>query len=709
MRFLVTILLAAVLFFPLSALATEIPGGPVYGHWYSSGNPYNVNGGINVPVDSTLYIHEGVEVIFQGQYGLTVYGFLEAAGTEVDSVHFTGNNWSSIVFQNAPDSSHMFYCTVRYCTISGLLCRNSNPVISHCTFSHISSMLGPIYVTDGGSPSLSHCTISDNSGGHSGGGISWWSGAGGTISDCIIRNNRGPRVGGVCVSVGNVTLDNCTISDNRAESSAGGGVYCEYCNPTFIDCIITNNQTYDYHGGGVRSLSGSLTLINCTISDNETYGSGGGVFLESGSATLTNCTINGNISWSTFAPVIGGGGICLHNASGVLSYCAVYDNFGDPGGGGITINGGGSLAVDHCTIESNESWGRHGSGIYVVSGTASVTNSIISNNHDAYGIYNFGTLTVDYTDFFNNDPGPISGNIPAGFGVIDTINANGDSCDVYFNTFLDPMFVGLYNQDYNLRWRSPCVDAGDPNSPLDPDNTVCDMGPFYFNQAVLGVVEVYPQDEPIVIPPGGGQLVYDGWVFNFTGHSGRADIWTYAFVPGVGRYGPIDLYRNAPIPADSIGRNNIRQNVPGLAPAGDYVFAAYVGSYPGTIIDSSYFYFRKEGSVAGGIGEWSGSGLLPREGDAEEFDLPNDYALSGNYPNPFNARTVIDYQLPVSGQVKLEIYNVLGQKVTVLVDSKQQAGYRSVVWDASAVSSGIYFYKLTAGDFTKTRRMMLVK
>jgi len=235
------------------------------------------------------------------------------------------------------------------------------------------------------------------------------------------------------------------------------------------------------------------------------------------------------------------------------------------------------------------------------------------------------------------------------------------------------------------------------------------MGPFYFNQAVLGVVEVYPQDEPIVIPPGGGQLVYDGWVFNFIGYPGRADIWTYAFVPGVGRYGPIDLYPNFRIPPDSIGMNDLRQNVPGLAPGGDYVLAAYVGVYPSTIVDSSYFYFSKSGSVAGGIGEWSGSGLLPREGDAEEFDLPNDYALSGNYPNPFNARTVIDYQLPVSGQVKLEIYNVLGQKVTVLVDSKQQAGYRSVVWDASEVSSGLYFYKLAAGDYTETKRMMLVK
>jgi len=95
--------------------------------------------------------------------------------------------------------------------------------------------------------------------------------------------------------------------------------------------------------------------------------------------------------------------------------------------------------------------------------------------------------------------------------------------------------------------------------------------------------------------------------------------------------------------------------------------------------------------------------------NSPETYLPGSYFLVHNYPNPFNASTVIDYQLPVDCYVKLEIYNLFGQKVATLVDSKQQAGYRSSVWDASAASSGIYFYKLTAGDYTETRRMMLVK
>jgi len=65
--------------------------------------------------------------------------------------------------------------------------------------------------------------------------------------------------------------------------------------------------------------------------------------------------------------------------------------------------------------------------------------------------------------------------------------------------------------------------------------------------------------------------------------------------------------------------------------------------------------------------------------------------------------------LPINCHVKLEICNILGQKEVTLVDERQQAGYRSITWDASKVSSGLHFYKLTAGDFTDTRRMMLVK
>jgi len=154
---------------------------------------------------------------------------------------------------------------------------------------------------------------------------------------------------------------------------------------------------------------------------------------------------------------------------------------------------------------------------------------------------------------------------------------------------------------------------------------------------------------------------------------------------------------------------HLNQNIPNSAPISDeYMYFGYVGDYPSTKIDSSYFPFEvtAKGLARAEGGDWVLSGSF-LEGDLT--DLPSEFALLSNYPNPFNAQTVIEYQLPVTSSVKLEVYNLLGEKVVTLVDEEQQAGYKSVTWDGSEVSSGVYLYKLSAGDFTDTRRMLLVK
>jgi len=99
------------------------------------------------------------------------------------------------------------------------------------------------------------------------------------------------------------------------------------------------------------------------------------------------------------------------------------------------------------------------------------------------------------------------------------------------------------------------------------------------------------------------------------------------------------------------------------------------------------------------------------EVDSREYvsSLPSSPSLSQCYPNPFNAKTVIEYELPEASEVTLHVYNLIGEKVATLVNGAEEAGYKSVTWDASEVSSGLYFYKLTAGDYTETMRMILVK
>lgn len=94
--------------------------------------------------------------------------------------------------------------------------------------------------------------------------------------------------------------------------------------------------------------------------------------------------------------------------------------------------------------------------------------------------------------------------------------------------------------------------------------------------------------------------------------------------------------------------------------------------------------------------------------------LPTEYSIEQNYPNPFNPKTNISFALPVSGNVSIAVYNVLGQEVKSLVDQPMEAGHHTITWDGtnnggSQVSSGVYFYRITAGTFTESRKMMMLK
>ena len=93
--------------------------------------------------------------------------------------------------------------------------------------------------------------------------------------------------------------------------------------------------------------------------------------------------------------------------------------------------------------------------------------------------------------------------------------------------------------------------------------------------------------------------------------------------------------------------------------------------------------------------------------------LPTDFALGQNYPNPFNPSTIIPYQLPASGHVRLDVFNVLGQRLATLVDAEQSAGTYTAQWDGTdasgrAVGAGVYIYRLSSGVMTESRRMVLV-
>ncbi len=107
--------------------------------------------------------------------------------------------------------------------------------------------------------------------------------------------------------------------------------------------------------------------------------------------------------------------------------------------------------------------------------------------------------------------------------------------------------------------------------------------------------------------------------------------------------------------------------------------------------------------------DFDGTRSLVGKTSVEVNAAPVEFALNQNYPNPFNPSTSISFSIPNASSVKLTIYNAIGKEVATLVNGTMESGNHKVVWNASNMPSGMYFYKLQADNFTSTKKMMLIK
>ena len=239
-----------------------------------------------------------------------------------------------------------------------------------------------------------------------------------TLVGCHIVNNTGLSAGGF---FGDGTLSGCLIDNNRS-GGAGGGVRGP---AKLYDCTISRCRTTSSNGGGIYAELGSRA-VRCIIVDNSAAGDGhsaGGVF---GPAELIDCL--------------------------------VARNEGDEFGGQNTAGSSaveGALLMDGCTVTENVFLRSFGPSGYAVKNVATIVDSIIWNNDEDLG------------EVFDS---------PTTYSCVD-----GGAAGVG-NIALDPLFANTLTQDYTLQRTSPCVDAGDPASALDPDGTPADMGAFFVPQ-----------------------------------------------------------------------------------------------------------------------------------------------------------------------------------------------------------------------------------
>ncbi|MFQ6041923.1 MAG: right-handed parallel beta-helix repeat-containing protein [Candidatus Poribacteria bacterium] len=441
------------------------------------------------------------------------------------------------------------------------------------------------------------------------------------------------------------------------------------------DIILVADGTYT--GDKNRNLDFGGKAITVTSENGPEYciidcESAGRGFIFYSSETEAS-VVNGFTIRNGYTGNHGGGIVCFFSSSPTITNCIISGNTatGGSSGGGISCWDS-SPTITNCTISGNTA--TLGGGIVCFfSSFPTITNCILWNDSpdEIYG----GNPVVTYSDVQGGWLG--EGNIDA-----------------------DPLFVDPENRDYHLQAGSPCIDAGDPNSPKDPDGTRADMGAFYFDQSaprpgdVSGNGTVSAHDAAMVL-----QYVV-GLITLTDTQKGAAD---------VSKNGTVSAYDAA----------LILQYVVGLIP-----------SFPAeSEADAPILNITPESKLlAKAIKELEGIHLDDEQKRVVEQlkrllsnqqPIPVYTALHQNYPNPFNPETWLPYQLATDSPVMISIYNAKGQVVRTITLGNKPAGVymtkdRAAYWNGrdrlgQKVSSGVYYYTLQARKFIATRKMVIMK
>jgi len=396
-------------------------------------------------------------------------------------VRFTSNEdtTSVIIGFTLTEGTGCFVQSLSANTGGGIFCDGSSPkIVSNIVMNNSPDYAGGIGITNASSPIVLNNVISYNTVTYYIAGISIVFNSNPYLEGNIISNNTAnDGCGGILISDSSPTLVGNVIRENSAAGMSGGVAIQYDSSPVLLNNIICDN-TAGTINGGISVIYGSgtslTTIENCNIYGNTAGTKGGGLDVYDAAVDVRDCTINDNHAGSY------GGGVYIEVSSNInLSYTSIYGNSASIDGGGIEIWTS-TPVITNCTIYGNEAPGC-GSQIDCWSGESAVVNSFVGGNTTNGSVYfNTSTPTFNYCDFYNSDGPDFSGSIPPDLGDIIEVNANGDPCDIFMNIFLDPLFVDPANNDFHLTEFSPCIDAGDPESPPDPDGSIVDIGRFYF-------------------------------------------------------------------------------------------------------------------------------------------------------------------------------------------------------------------------------------
>jgi hypothetical protein len=679
-----TFLLFVLGFIGCAYAQTIIPAGDVSGTWTLTGSPYLIQGEINIPNDSTLSIEPGVIVEFQGHYQFNVQGRLLAVGTETDTIVFTINDttgfhnpnipdggWFGIRFEFTPstnDSSKIVYCKLQYGKAIGTWPDNHGGaiwvwyfdklIISNCIITD-NIAWGGVWPSGGGialhgsSPKITGNTISHNSA-VNGGGIHCYNQSSPHVLNNFIVNNSADNGGGgiVCDEYSNPILNSTIIDSNIA--LYGAGIACwNNSSPSLENVTISNNLSHI--GSGIHSFNSNLQIENSSFINNEAlFPPGRALFYEcedtitaSYQLDLTNTVLTNNTGGGIFA-------VCWDSArvNIFIEKCEFTNNLAN-GSSGLFLAGDYlDFTLSNSIITGNEAISYSGGACFERNCKGTVSNCLFASNVAATGggtWYSGGVAVWEgaNVDFMNCTFADNSASYGAGLTVGEGGMATTTNCIFWGNSTNQIALDSLYGQGGTLTVNYCDVQDGKDSVNVDP---LC----------ILNWGSGNIDADPIFADP----LTSDYHLKDSSPCIGAAI--DSIEINGIMCY----------CPATDI-EGNPRPNPSGSMPD--------MGAY--------------ESSLGSSVGiEVQSSG-----------ELPQLYSLSQNYPNPFNPTTNIRFRIADRGFVSLKVYDVAGREVTTLVAENLIPGSYEYTWDARGLASGVYFYRIEAGNFTKSRKMLLIR
>ncbi len=514
--------------------------------------------------------------------------------------------------------------------------------------------------------------------------------------------------GGILTWLGHTTIRNNKINNNHSDADGGGICVSYYGQATISDNIISNNTAAKNGGGIATDVSGlGATITGNTISHNEASFDGAGIACQD----TVGSVIQNNLISDNSSNHYGGGICCKYDANPVIKENNIIGNSAMWGSAIECTNNSNpditnNIIADHSVIYTiqliscspllrNNTFYNNSSGavLQCSNSDAIIINNLMVSNMGTAISSSASNLTITNNDFFNHQGDLFSGDMPSGIGVLAQTNANGDSCDAYANIFLDPLLADATNGDFQITWanwpvwdstRSPAIDAGDPTKPLDPDYTISDMGALYFNQMhpFISASDSLLDFGKVIIGESADlslTLLNSGMdTLEIIAISHSQSVFSHNWSPGSSQI----------LPGDSL-----------------VITITFTPADTNLVLDT----LRIENNDRPLEVRLSGRGeaAVGITNDAEE--LPKVYALYPAYPNPFNPSTTIEFDLPKYSLVELKVYNILGEEVSTLISKEMVAGRYKYIWNAGNLASGIYLYRLSADQYSKVRKIILVR